>query len=152
MLGDSVFKNLWFIVSFYCKPANANLSHDQDIFNDAMKSPRVISEHCIGILKGRFPFLRQIRMPIKDDRKKSIKRICKYVEAAVILHNLLVKRNDEIPEHWIDDDDRSDMFDEDRQIGEKELAELNAAVPEGATHDERREQLCRFHNNHHIIG
>jgi len=153
ILGDSAFENLWFIVSSYRKPSGGELPFEEENFNDAMTSLRVISEHCIGILKGRFPFLRQIRTVIKDDNNKSLKRICKFVEGAVILHNLLVKRSDEIPDSWIDRDDNSDMDAADRRCTDPEMmAELNAPVPNGAAKDARREQLNRFHQERHVYG
>lgn len=145
ILGDSAFENLWFIVSSYRRPRGATLPREEEVFNDAMKKLRVISEHTIGILKGRFPYLRQIRTIIKDDRK-SMKRILAYIEGAIILHNLLVQRDDEIPDDWIDEDDRSDMSDEDRAC-----EDLMLPIPEGAPNDERRRQLTAYHNERHVI-
>ena len=122
------------------------MPRDQEIFNDALSSPRVISEHCIGILKGRFPFLRSIRNLITED-KENLRRILKYVSAAAILHNLLIEYNDEVPDEWIDLDDFSELDDPNRSADD----ELDVAVPAGSSNDERRQQLLRYHEEYHIM-
>jgi hypothetical protein len=65
-----------------------------------LAAPRVKSEHCIGIFKGRFPFLKNIRMKIS--KKKHLKRIIKYVRGAVVLHNSMI--GDPFEEEWIQDE------------------------------------------------
>jgi hypothetical protein len=82
------------------------MAHEHERFNTLMSKPRVISEHCIGLLKGRFPWLREIRVMINS--KNDLKRILAYVDVCVILHNLLVKS--QVPEDW-EDDDFSDIDD-----------------------------------------
>ena len=68
-------------------------SHHQT-FNDAIASSRAISEQTNGILKGRFPWLRQM------------KNILEYIDAIFILHKLLVKRCEvNIPQSWHHHDD-----------------------------------------------
>lgn len=142
LLGDSAFTNNWFIVSAYRKPFGMVLPRAHEYFNDKEKPVRAISEHTIGILKGRFPWLRSIRTIITDD-PKSIKRILEYIDACIILHNLLVKRNDEIPDEWIDDDEFSDIDDDERAPVPDSL---NEAIPEGAPNDLRRTQLMVYLN------
>ena len=122
------------------------MPREQELFNDALKSPRVLSEHCIGILKGRFPFLRSIRNLITDN-KEDLKRILKYVSAAAILHNLLIEYDNEVPDDWIDFDDFSEMDDPNRAADD----ELDVAVPVGSSSDERRQQLMRYHAEYHIM-
>ena len=65
-------------------------------FNDLL----VKSEDCIGLLKGRFPWLKNIQ--IKICSKQSLRRITSFVRIAVILHNALI--NDPCDETWIDED------------------------------------------------
>ena len=60
-------------------------------FNTLLAKPRVKSEHCIGILKGRFPFLRCI--PLKLAKKRHMKRMIKHVRGTVVLHNFSIKEN-----------------------------------------------------------
>jgi hypothetical protein len=71
--------------------------------------PRSGVENTIGIWKGRFPWLRNIRMRIRN--RQSMIKLIKYVYATIILHNLCVKTpyiND-----WITDESNSDSESED---------------------------------------
>jgi DDE superfamily endonuclease len=56
LLGDSAFESNWYmVVPYKCLPG-MDLERDQEIFNTALSRPRIIGEHTIGLLKGRFPF------------------------------------------------------------------------------------------------
>ena len=79
--------------------AGGTLSNNKSMFNTLLAKPRVKSEHCIGILKARFPFLRSIRLKLGS--KQDMTRIIKYVRGTVIMHNFL--RNDEIDKNWMED-------------------------------------------------
>jgi hypothetical protein len=149
MLGDSAFESEWFIAAAFRKPALVCIPREHEVFNDAMKAPRVISEHTIGILKGRFPWLRSIRGRI-DDSKDSLKRILEYIDCAMILHNLLQERNDEIPDEWMDLNDFSDIDDAGAAPGGNDNV-LNKAVPDNAPSDQRRSDLMVYHNERHVM-
>jgi hypothetical protein len=56
ILGDTAYENDWYVLSSFRKPAGGIMPHEQEVFNSAMKTLRVVSEHTIGILKGRFPW------------------------------------------------------------------------------------------------
>jgi len=141
LLGDSAFENCWFLVSAYKKPTGTHIPYEHERFNDCMSKPRVISEHCIGLLKGRFPWLREIRTVIKG--KKDLKRILFYIDVCVILHNLLV--NSKVPDEWDIEDDFSDIDDAERApLSEDDV--LNRAIPAGAPKDYRRTQLMHYIN------
>jgi hypothetical protein len=146
ILGDSAFENTWFVVSAFKKPRGKKLPREQEIFNDALSTPRVVSEHTIGILKGRFPWLHQIRNVITDD-PKDMKKILDYVLAACILHNLLL--DCKIPDEWVDLDDISAIDDPDRALPDDD--ELDVAVPVGSGSDQRRQQLMYYFNEFHVI-
>jgi DDE superfamily endonuclease len=60
IVGDLAFENDWFMVSAFKKQAHSLLSEDQERFNIKLSRLRIVSEHCIGSLKGHFPWLRQI--------------------------------------------------------------------------------------------
>ena len=96
--------------------------------NTLLVEPRVKSEHCIGLLKGRFPWLRSIRLKITED-KKSLKRILALLEATVILHNMLIDIKEREKQEWIDRDDFSDFDDEDRAPVLEENRVLVRVVP-----------------------
>jgi hypothetical protein len=60
LLGDSALNRIQ-------KIANKGLSREQEVLNDALGGPRVLSEHCIGILKDHFSWLRQLCLKITND-------------------------------------------------------------------------------------
>ncbi len=90
IIGDSAYGPQNFMISTFKKPVGAPLHPDNEVFNTKLAKPRVSSEHTIGILKGRFPFLRSIRMRLTG--KRSFKKILRYVAVCVVLHNFLVEK------------------------------------------------------------
>jgi hypothetical protein len=94
LLGDSAYLNSAFMVSAYKKYSGQ--------LNDLLSSPCSIAELTIGVLKARFPFLRQIHIRIHG--KDSMKELIRLVKAAVVLHNILVGQH-EVPKSWFSTDD-----------------------------------------------
>ncbi|KAG7339863.1 DDE superfamily endonuclease [Nitzschia inconspicua] len=90
LVGDSAFENDWFVVPAFKKLPNMSLDRDEEQFNTKLSQLRIISEHCIGMLKGRFPWLRQIRLLIKED-VRYLRKILFLIDATVVLHNMLVE-------------------------------------------------------------
>ncbi|EJK67067.1 hypothetical protein THAOC_11945 [Thalassiosira oceanica] len=120
------------------------LDRKENKFNFAMAKPRVISEHTNGIWKGRFPWLRHIRMQITNERK-SLKRILRYIEATVVLHNVLIDLGaDARGDDWDCEDDLTDIDEPDRAPDDLELYGLDHVVPRGLNKGTRREQLKEF--------
>ena len=78
-IGDSAFENSPFMVSSFRKGKGKTLVEDHEKFNTKLATVRIRSEHCIGILKGRFPWLRSIRMKVTDD-PKSLKLILHLID------------------------------------------------------------------------
>ena len=95
------------VVASFKAPRGHELTEEQMKFNTHLGKLRVTSEHTIGMLKGRFPLLRSIPMVI-DNSKKSVRRILKYIDCCIILHNLLIELKDEPPEEWADSEDLLD--------------------------------------------
>lgn len=129
LLGDSAFTGSKRMVPPYKNPAGGELGNNHTNFNTLLAKPRVKSEHCIGMLKGRFPFLRSIRM--KFGNRKQLKRIIQYVRGAIVLHNFLI--NEPIDADWIRGEDDG----------------LLAVEPENTTDNdkgnyERREELLFY--------
>ena len=117
LLSDSAISPRDFVVPQYkYLTEDGIMSIEEMQFNSICSTPRVIVEHCIGQLKSRFPFLRNIRLRITED-VESIRRVQRYIRVCVILHNLLIGFNDEqfeidkeeIREHSTDDEN-SDKF------------------------------------------
>lgn len=139
-IGDCAFDNDWFMVSSYKKPNGRVMPREHEIFNNKMAKPRVISEHVNGILKGRFPILNKLPFTtIKN--KKTMTYALRYIDCAVILHNLLVGMNDSIPDEWRDDVSELSALDEPQWD-----AELDASIPEHAPTDARRTQIMHYFN------
>jgi len=88
----------WFNPSRKTPEQNA-LSNEHEFFNTKLASPRVLSEHCIGILKNRFPCLKTINVRIRG--REQLKEVMDLVEGCYVLHNILIK-DDNIPQEWID--------------------------------------------------
>jgi hypothetical protein len=132
IIGDCAYAPRAFMVSTFKKPVGRAMNPDDESFNTTLSKPRVTSEHTIGILKGRFPFLRSIRMRLTG--KKTFKKILRYVTVCVTLHNFLVgKREDELEE-----DCDSDLSDIDADN------ELNNPVADFMDSSTRRDQVKNY--------
>jgi len=107
-----------------------------------MAKLRIISEHTIGILKGRFPWLRSIWMLITD-KIESLEKILHYIDATIILHNLLIELNEKEDPDWIDLEEFSDIDDAERAPYDAE-SDLNKAVGRDDPKDERRKQVLHY--------
>ena len=97
--------------------------------------PRVKTEHTIGILKNRFPYLKELRTIISC--KKDLQQIIKHVTYAVVLHNLLI--NDPTPDEWKETD-----LDSDSDSSDDEEEEMDQEVPPGSVAGARRTQLLHY--------
>lgn len=147
LLGDSAFENQWFMVAAHKKPKDQAIPKNQEKFNEKLASLRIISEHCIGMLKGRFPWLRSIRIQITED-KDSLRRILHLLEATVVLHNMLIEIKEAEKKEWIDEDDFSDIDDADRAPVLSPTDVMNVSIPAGAPKDERRQRLMYYFEEH----
>ena len=77
----------------------AFLSYEKEFFNNMLAHVRIKSEHCIGILKSRFPTLKKMNVWIKEGPKE-VKYIVDLITSCIVLHNLLLECNDPIPQEW----------------------------------------------------
>jgi DDE superfamily endonuclease len=99
-----------------------------EIFNTALALPRISNKHTIGMLKGRFPWLRSIRIIITED-KKTLKTISLCIDVCIILHNLLIQQKDPVLKMWMNPGDKEDPLDE--------YVELNKPIPPNSKKDTR---------------
>jgi hypothetical protein len=132
IIGDCAFASRWWMVPCYKKPPGGTLLCPKEILNKTIAKPRVTSEHTIGMLKGRFPFLRSIRFRLTEDTQ-SMKRVIRFITVSVILHNLLIGYGDE---YEINDDDVS-LVDAENELN-RALSHVNGST------DARREQLKNY--------
>jgi hypothetical protein len=101
LLGDSAYMNTkGMVTSFKLPPGQLNLPADKSYFNRVHSRARVVSEHTIGLLKGRFCMLRGIPLRLKKGRATLLKLV-RHIEACVILHNILNCMNETDYETWI---------------------------------------------------
>jgi hypothetical protein len=127
LLGDSAYSTSSVMVqSFKRHAAWAVLPADKELFNTYLAKLRIRSEHCIGILKGRFGCLKHNNIQLKDG-KKEVKELVELIGSCIVMHNLLINCEDEIPAEWYDELRRSidwSLYDEDQQpqpnVGDKD--------------------------------
>jgi len=139
LLGDSAYECSDHMVAAYRNYDNTPLAREEELFNSAMASPRVLSEHTIGILKGRFPWLQSIRNKITADDPQSKYRILSTIGVCIILHNYLI--DETIPDEFMyEDEDKSTLISQPPPPED----ELNQPVPEWGPSDTRRQQLRNY--------
>ena len=108
LLGDSAFQPSNVMIPAFKKPCGAAVLQSNEFFNTQLAKPWVISHYCIGILKGRFQYLKW--MCVHISKSEDMSKIIDYFNCACILHNWLI--DDPIPPQWIepplDEDDAWD--------------------------------------------
>ena len=119
LLGDSAYSASPIMVqSFKKQSGQANLPPNNEFFNTRLAQVRIKSEHCIGILKGRFRCLKRNNIRVKKSVKE-VKELVDLIGACVIMHNLLIDYDeDDIPSSWFENvDDEIDwtMYDEEEE-------------------------------------
>jgi len=77
---------------------------------------RVKSEHCIGILKNRFPAVRRNNIRVRG--KGDIKRLLQLVDCPAILHNILLDVGDEVSDEYLQDIDSGHYWMSEDDAGE----------------------------------
>lgn len=109
LLADSGYANTERVIANYKRPL-ANLPDNQR-YNYYHSAARIRVEHCIGILKGRFPSLRGL--PIRIRNKRDHARAVMWCNACCVLHNLLLNMNDGFEDSWLVLDGEEDGHEED---------------------------------------
>jgi DDE superfamily endonuclease len=162
LLTDSAFEPSPTIIPAYRKPPGGELHRDKKVLNTAIGRPRVQSEHCLGMQKGRFPWLRSIPCAFKEG-VTSAEKINLYMRCCFILHNLLVQHKDHIDDpmwdvdlsEFDDIDDPGGLRGTDEEIGLHYLADatgINRPVPVGSHPGLRREQHCSYLRDSYLQG
>ena len=142
LLSDSALENCNYVVSAYRKPPLQPMPLEHLRFNTKLAVARIIAEHTIGMLKGRFQWLRDVRMRISNDIK-IMTRILRYIDCCVILHNLLLPTDGcAADDSWLEDEVFSDIDDDSR--APTTFDRLNRPVLIGSANDERRTRLRNY--------
>ena len=104
LLGDSAYSSSAIMVQSFKKEASAGeLEANKEFFNTCLAQVRISSEHCIGMLKGRFRCMKRCNIKLKHS-KEEVKEVVDLIGACIIMHNLLIKYDeDDIPDSWYED-------------------------------------------------
>jgi hypothetical protein len=90
---------------------------------------RITSEHAFGLLKGRFPSLKEM------GQHKNIEEAFKAIEAMMVIHNICIDWKDRPDKIW--DFDPTDDWSDDEDVGGEviggEVIDGEAHVPEHET-------------------
>lgn len=88
---------------------------DIEAFNTCVAHVRVVNEHTIGVLKGRWASLKELRIQL--NKKEDMERILRWITACIVLHNMLISQNDD----WTSDDESSDEESDEPDEEESEI-------------------------------
>lgn len=128
LITDSSYSSSEHTVPAFKCSSGKSLSQNRSTFNDLLTRPGVKSEHCIRMLKGRFPWMKNIC--IKIVKKDSLKRVCEYVQVCVILHYLLFDVQYDLK--WIEQEITED----------DELNQSISTILEAPKDNRRKQHLC----------
>ena len=103
LLADSAYKNDQHMVTVIKGPRGETVNGLN--FNYCAAQSRVRVEHAIGILKGRWSFLREVQNQMHSESEA--KTLGKWVYAAIVLHNLLANLGDQWTEMFDDTPNRN---------------------------------------------
>ena len=98
LLADSAYALTKHCIPAFKSPA-ANRPENAS-FNHCIAKSRVRNEHCIGVLKGRWASLREMRQQIRND--KDMETLVSWVVACCVLHNMLASIRDTWDEKFND--------------------------------------------------
>ncbi len=142
MLADIAFELSNVCIPTYKTDAAYNQVPDKIKFNNALSPPRVITEHSMGLWKGHFPWLCSIRMRITNDQE-SLKKILCYIDATIVLHNMLIEfgDGDDPSAPWDIEEELSDIGDI-THVPERDVLDL--LLPQGSIPGQRHEQLKNY--------
>ena len=143
LLGDSAYSASPVMVQAFKKQASvATLPANNEYFNTCLAKVRISSEHCIGMLKGRFQCLKQNNIKLRNSPTE-VKRLVQLIGSCTVLHNLLIDyEEEEIPASWYVDISEGidwELYDEE----EEDIAEVTDDLE-----DRRKYVYNSFINNY----
>jgi len=108
LLGNSSYPSTTQMLVQYKLP---HLTVQNMKFNEIFSGERVVIEHVMGLVKGRWSSLRGMRLMYRC--KKDLKQIKEWIVCCLILHNMLNDSNDEWEEQaniQVDEDVENNML------------------------------------------
>lgn len=73
----------------------SSLGSEKEDFNKCVAHVRVVNEHTIGVLKGRWSSLRELRVQIRQN--EDMNRVLLWLSDCVVLHNIMLLFDDDWP-------------------------------------------------------
>jgi hypothetical protein len=103
LLGNSAYSSRAIMVQAFKKEVSfAELEGDKKFFNTCLAQVQISSEHCIGMLKGRFCCLKTCNICLKKS-KDDVKELVELIGSCITVHNLMIKyKEDDIPSSLYD--------------------------------------------------
>jgi len=86
ILGDAAYPNLTTVITPFRK-RQGSVHVRYRTFNKQLSSLRVLVEHTIGLLKGRFQSLQGLRINVS--KTGGHEKVCRWIQACAVLHNIL---------------------------------------------------------------
>lgn len=99
LLRDSKLTYGLYMVYSSKNTIGSHIGLNESALNNILAKSRVNIENCIGSLKGRYPWLRNISARIMD--RSSLRIAFAYVKTSGILQNSLI--NEKFNEEWIEE-------------------------------------------------
>ena len=121
ILADKAYALERHIITPFKEPASRQA--DNAAFNKQFSKARVKIEHAFGVLKARWPTLRDIPVRIGEDRERGHKRVLNWTIACVVLHNFLQQTNDD--NEWLQNEGVAE--EEPENGGQERYAEIQRA-------------------------
>ena len=143
LLGDSAYSASPVMVQSFKKQASvATLPPNHEFFNTCLAKVRISSEHCIGMLKGRFQCLKRNNIKLRNSPSE-VRELVDLIGSCTVLHNLLINYEEEvIPASWycdISEEIDWGLYDEE----EEDIAEVTDDIG-----DRRQYVFNSFVNNY----
>lgn len=85
---DSAYPSTTWCVPPFKRPSGGQLDREQKRFNYRLSSIRIRAEHTMGLLKGRFQSLRELRIQVRDKEKHEW--AVTWIRCCIILHNMII--------------------------------------------------------------
>ena len=99
IIADSAYSPSMFLVPAFKRSTGEAVPDDGKYwFNTQLAKGRIKSEHCNGLLKGRWSILTNMNVTIRKPR--DVKKVVKIFECCAILHNLMLDYGNEGDDEW----------------------------------------------------
>ena len=138
ILADKAYALERHIITPYKEPASRQPNNAT--FNKQFAKTRVKIEHAFGVLKARWPTLRNIPVRIGENREQGHRRVLNWTMACVVLHNFLHQANDN--NEWLQNEEVAEPGESENDEGQERYAEIQRAGMQ--RRDELRDLMVEF--------